>query len=182
MLIEYKPIDGFPGYRVGDDGSVWSQWRRTLPGLPWEMGADWYLLSPQILHRGHLRVRLYRNGESLLFMVHRLVLLHFVGPCPDGMEGCHDDGKPGNNAVGNLRWDTPKGNYADRHKHGTMIYGEDHHNNRLSKEQVFQIRASLAAGESQGSIARRFGVTRTSIRAIKTGVTWAWLKGEQQNA
>ena len=26
--VEYRDVPGWPGYRVGDDGSVWSLWKR----------------------------------------------------------------------------------------------------------------------------------------------------------
>lgn len=43
----------------------------------------------------------------------RLVLLAFVGPAPEGMECCHNDGNPGNNRLENLRWDTRSSNTLD---------------------------------------------------------------------
>jgi hypothetical protein len=49
--------------------------------------------------------------------VHRLVLEAFVGPCPDGMECCHEDGDSTNNRVDNLRWDTHEANVRERLEH-----------------------------------------------------------------
>ncbi|MGH8035083.1 MAG: HNH endonuclease signature motif containing protein, partial [Lysobacterales bacterium] len=51
--------------------------------------------------------------------VHRLVLEAFVGPCPDGMVGCHNDGDTRNNRLSNRRWDTPGSNNRDKQVHGT---------------------------------------------------------------
>lgn len=51
-------------------------------------------------------------------LLHRLVLLTFVGPCPEGMEGCHNDGDKLNNRLSNLRWDTRSSNAKDRTAHG----------------------------------------------------------------
>src|SRR5262245_45789478 len=34
--IEYRAIAGFPGYRVGSDGSVWSQRARNGRRKPWQ--------------------------------------------------------------------------------------------------------------------------------------------------
>ena len=50
--------------------------------------------------------------------VHVLVLEAFVGPCPDGLMACHNDGNPANNHLGNLRWDTAASNMQDRIVHG----------------------------------------------------------------
>lgn len=69
--------------------------------------------------KGYPRTGLSRAGKSKLVLVHRLILLAFVGPCPPGMEGCHEDGDPLNCTLANLRWDTPKANKADSIRHGT---------------------------------------------------------------
>jgi hypothetical protein len=51
-------------------------------------------------------------------LVHRVVLETFVGPCPDGMECCHNDDVKTNNRLDNLRWDTHDANVADKVKNG----------------------------------------------------------------
>lgn len=51
--------------------------------------------------------------------VHELMLTAFVGPCPDGMEGCHENGNGTDNVLPNLRWDTRSENTFDRVWHGT---------------------------------------------------------------
>ncbi len=57
---------------------------------------------------GHLGVSLWKNKEPKFFRVHQLVMETFIGPCPIGMEICHNDGNPANNNLDNLRYDTPK--------------------------------------------------------------------------
>jgi hypothetical protein len=52
-------------------------------------------------------------GGRLRKYIHRAVLEAFVGPCPEGMEACHNDSDPSNNHVSNLRWDTRFGNCQD---------------------------------------------------------------------
>src|SRR5215472_269740 len=36
--VDYRDIPGFPGYRVGDDGSIWSAWRKggRGPSYSWQ--------------------------------------------------------------------------------------------------------------------------------------------------
>lgn len=63
-------------------------------------------------------VPLYIEGRQTPKIVHRLVLESFVGPCPDGMEACHNDGNPHNNRLDNLRWDTHTENMYDVVRHG----------------------------------------------------------------
>jgi hypothetical protein len=49
--------------------------------------------------------------------IHGAVLEAFVGPRPEGMEACHNNGNPAANRLENLRWDTHAGTVADVHLH-----------------------------------------------------------------
>lgn len=69
--------------------------------------------------KGHLTIRLRRNGEGKPFFVHRLVMAAFVGPCPDGMVVCHNNGNGLDNRLDNLRYDTQSENMNDTKRHGT---------------------------------------------------------------
>jgi hypothetical protein len=51
-------------------------------------------------------------------MVHHLVLLAFIGPRPDGLQGLHFDDDASNNSLGNLRWGTPSANMHDCIRNG----------------------------------------------------------------
>ena len=111
----WRSVVGYEGwYEVSNEGNVRSVPRvarngRRFPGLP---------LAAQAHRDGHLRVPLYRNSEEKFFFVHRLVLAAFVGECPPGMQGCHNDGDSTNNRLSNLRWDTVSANARDRVRHG----------------------------------------------------------------
>lgn len=127
--IEYRPIDGYPGYRVGSDGSVWSRWRTSRKGK--NLTDTWHQLRPSVQKRRsegrrYRYLNLVRDGAAATFRLHRLILEAFVGPCPPGCETRHLDGDPGNNALSNLAWGTPAENTADRKKHGRIT-----HRNRL---------------------------------------------------
>lgn len=70
--------------------------------------------------RGYFRLGLSdAKGKRKSYGVHVLVLLAFVGPRPNGYEGCHFDGDPSNNRLSNLRWDSRSENQKDRARHGT---------------------------------------------------------------
>jgi DNA invertase Pin-like site-specific DNA recombinase len=97
------------------------------------------------------------------------------------MQGCHGDGDPSNNAVGNLRWDTPKGNHADRIRHGTNCPGEANGSAKLSADQVTTIRERAATGERHGEIAKDFGVHRPTVSRIVRGASWKHLTLEVNN-
>src|SRR5206468_529229 len=71
--VEYRPIEGHPGYRVGDDGSVWSCRHR---GRREHLLARWTRLRPGLSVKGYHHVTL---SSCTVFRVHRLVLEAFVG-------------------------------------------------------------------------------------------------------
>lgn len=148
-------------------------WKRLLR-------ADWKDLKPRRGPKGHLHVK-FRNGKkvSIARYVHRLVLEAFVGPCPAGMECCHEDGDPGNNRLTNLRWDTHAGNMQDAVRHGTMRGksrpGEAHPMVKLTAEQVAEIRRLRREGQKLKVIAARFRITTTQVSRIALGQSWGHL-------
>ena len=103
MTEQWKPVFGFEGlYEVSDHGNVKSRFKQLKPSLKKQCG--------------HMRVNICGKG----FYIHRLAMAAFIGPCPDGMEVCHNDGNPANNKLSNLRYGTRKENVADQIKHGVF--------------------------------------------------------------
>ena len=124
----------------------------------------------------HVRVRL----NSRKFYVHRLVLYAFCGPAPEGMECCHDDGNPLNNAIANLRWDSGKINQQDRIKHGTHAYGERHQCAKLNSNEVICILELTKTGIPSKEIAARAGISKATVSRIKNGQTWKQFFSERE--
>jgi hypothetical protein len=120
-MEEWRPVVGFEEfYQVSDAGQVQSLDRkvRRRHGLA-TLGGK--VLRPWTINTGRLCVSLFgEGGRQRRALVHHLVLEAFVGPCPPGQEGCHGNGDFTDNHVANLRWDTPKGNHADKRRHGTI--------------------------------------------------------------
>ena len=105
--------------------------------------------------------------------VQRLVLLAFVGPCPDGMECCHNNGIKTDNRLSNLRWDTRKANAADREHHGTTARGSKHGWSKLTEDDVREIRR-LYHEEAmvQEAIAALYDVVQATISDILARKRW----------
>lgn len=177
---QWKEIPEFPGYEASDHGKIRSYWKQSgkIGG-----GGKWFLSdNPQrILKPGKARrnpypiVILQKNHKRICMKVHRLILLAFIGPCPEGMEGCHKDGNRQNPRLDNLRWDTRAGNNIDRYRHGhyeTQPKGEAHPNSKLKKEDIIQIRKMIIQGISLADIGRSLDVSTSNICAISKGRTW----------
>ncbi len=176
--IEYRDISGFPGYRVGNDGTVWSCRPKNGHGPLW---GSWRLMKPVVSRnlnnpkgRFYKTVQLCRDGlRPKRKPVHLLVLTAFRGPCPNGMQGCHEDGDRFNNVLSNLRWDTVLKNHADKRIHGTMAQGERTGTSKLKAEQVSEIRAMYATGQfKQVELARRFDTSHRNISIIVRRMAW----------
>ena len=134
------------------------------------------LLSPKkTFENGKLKalsVVLYRDGKRFYKTIHRLVLEAFVGPCPEGLECAHYDGDPSNNCVENLRWDSHAANCADRVRHGTEAIGERNPSAILTETDVLLIRKNTCM-LSALELARRHGVSKSSIFGVRSGRTWS---------
>lgn len=104
--MDYRPIPGYEGrYSAGSDGSIKSH----LTGKT---------LRPYRARSGHLHVALHKDGVQRSQLVHRLVMLAFVGEPVHGQEVCHVDGNPGNNRIENLRYGSRSENVRDQVEHG----------------------------------------------------------------
>lgn len=56
--------------------------------------------------------------------VHRLVMLAFAGPCPEGMTVDHVDFNPANNVFGNLRYLDEEENRMRQERYEKERYGK----------------------------------------------------------
>lgn len=166
--VEYRDIDGFNGYRIGDDGSVWSK--------RYNKSGEWKRLKPIPTKKGRLRICFsLKDGGQLWRQVHHLVLEAFVGPRPEGMDGLHWDDDNQNNHLGNLRWGTPKENKVDaKRNHRLKFYrGNEHPMSILKVEDVVKIRSLVREGSKQTEVARMFGVSASTIWLIIHRKNWS---------
>ena len=174
MNESWKDIPGYEGfYQVSDKGRV-----RTVRRVVIRRNNSPHTVRSKLLHPwkidGYLFVALYKErGKPTCISIHRLVLLAFVGPCPEGMEACHfPDNNRTNNHIGNLRWDTKINNASDREIHGTHFRGENSSKAKLTEEKVRQIRKKLGTSQSMSSIGAEYGVNVATIRDIRDRTTW----------
>lgn len=173
-MENWKPVVGYEGfYEVSDLGNVRSLGRKikNSRGMRHINGR---VLS---IHKNQYRsqycsVNLSVDQKKERLYVHHLVLEAFVGPNPGDMQACHNDGNPTNNALSNLRWDTPKANSADKLLHGTDSRGEKSPTARITVDDVAEIRRR-AESEYHRSIADDYGLSRQQVGKIVRGERWA---------
>jgi hypothetical protein len=160
------------GYEVSNLGNVRSYF--TTHGV---IIDEPHILHQSISQKGRPIIRIRVGNIKKTFYIHRLVLEAFVGKCPMGMQACHFDDNKLNNRVENLRWDTWFNNVLDGLRNQTASRGEKQRSAKLTSEEVLDIRKRYAKGERSSSLAKDFGVTPTSIRAITSGRAWKHIGG-----
>ena len=171
MNMEIKEHPEFVGYGVSKDGRVWS--RRPLNGVG-PLSSEWREITPSPVRGGYLAFKACDgNGGIKTALVHAATLEAFIGPRPDGFHACHNNGVRTDNRIENLRWGTPKSNYADRDSHGTTARGERNGKAKLTAAKVLEIRAKYAAGGvSQRALAIEYGVSQLPIEQIIKRKLW----------
>jgi hypothetical protein len=198
---EWKKIDGFEHYEVSSHGRVRSKARSMMRSNPrWKHAQGQEITVGGRIIKGWIKknvrpglkkkpyavlVSLRENGKTYTLRLHRLVLGAFVGPCPKGKEGCHNDGNPLNNNIKNLRWDTRKANAHDSVRHGTyspppVLFGESHPNATISDSDVAQIRKIKYQRGLYSSLARKYNVAPITIRRIYKGDSRRFAKNEHE--
>ena len=165
--VSYRPIAGFSGYSVGDNGTVQSCRTRGGRIVPWRD------MSPQVDGSDRLFVGLRIGKKIHRSPIHRLVLEAFNGPWPDGCEICHNNGDHRDNRLCNLRWGTHTENCADREAHNRTAKGSRNGSSRLTEDQVREIRHRYASGlEDQYKLATAFNVGQSTINRIVRFEQW----------
>ena len=175
----WKPIPGYEGrYEVSSKGRVRSLTRVELrtyvdgrPSTP--INYKGKLLSLRPKGCGHMVVNL---GAKTHKLVHRLVLFAFVGPPGAGQECLHNNGKPADNRLENLRWGTRIENKNDERKHA-QIYGRRQGSTHLTVETIRQIKRELQTPgrPSQKILAKKYGVHVNTISNIARCYTHRWV-------
>jgi len=168
----WRPVVGYEGiYDVSSLGQV-----RSLPRNPEVRSRGYFprpgkILSPA-MRNNYPAVLLYKNRDREHVNVHTIVLEAFAGPRPDGMQASHLDGDTTNNASANLEWATPKQNNAEKLRHGTQLYGEDHHASKLTLEDVRTIIQMDANRCKLAEISEEVGISVSQVRNVLTGGSW----------
>lgn len=112
--VEYKPIQGFPGYMIGNDGTILSSKRSK--------GYIKTFTNP----KGYYFAYLYKDNKRHILALHRLVAIHFIENPNNYLCVNHKDENPANNHYSNLEWCS----YSYNRSYGTC---EDRRTKALSK-------------------------------------------------
>ena len=157
----WKPINNYDDYFVSNYGRI-----KSLKG------KNERILKITHNNFGYAQVCLSKNNKSKTFRLNRLVAEHFISN-PDNLPQVnHIDGNKDNNNVNNLEWCTASYNTKHAFDNNLCIKGEKHHLSKLTIDEVKFIKSSDL---SQRKLAKMFGVCKTTISNIKSGLAWSYV-------
>lgn len=149
----WKDIPGYEGYyQVSDLGNVRSVDRTINKPLKKMPKA-----------KGYLCVNLYKNTQMNQYLVHRLVLLAFVGSSP--LICNHIDGDKTNNHLSNLEYVT----YQENTNHAIAIGLMPA---KLTATDATAIRELHSQGKTIKWLSKTFGIDMKHVRDIINRVWW----------
>lgn len=167
----WKSIPGHPGYEVSDQGHVRSVDRFQDVVVNGKVQHRHYrgrnLKPAAYCKTGHLSLPLGRKTHGI--PVHRLVLLAFEGPCPEGKEVLHKNDVSTDNRLENLRYGTRTENILDTYKNRGRWKG-------FSEKEARQVLDMYEFGISKAEISRLTGVSQSSIGKLLNGGSYTWLQ------
>lgn len=121
LIEEWRTIPGYEGYyEVSNMGRVRSLDRIKRSGYGSTSKIKGKVLKPGRTLRGYTQVNLYKDGNSEMLLLHRIVAKVFI-PNNDSKEKRtvnHIDGNKENNCINNLEWATYSENHIHAFKHG----------------------------------------------------------------
>jgi len=164
--VQFRYVVSDDRYCVSDDGRIFSCVRRGG-----SLRNHWVQMNPTINTDGYAQVIL---GNRTKWRLHRLILSTFTRPPLSHECCCHANGKPSDNRLSNLRWDTHTGNMKDRIAHGTQYRGERCVLSSLTDREAEAIRVLRKRHPERLSgvvafLARWFAVGHFTISGIASG-------------
>lgn len=152
----FKTIPHYPNYEVSSEGVVRN--KTTGNNMKWIDNG-----------KGYKVVKLYNQDtpKGRLCLVHRLVMSSFL-PTEEKKDVNHKDGNKANNSLNNLEWVTKSEN--TRHAHMTALF-----TNKLTIEQVKEIKVLLKTSSAFNTIAQQYGVGHATIWKIANGILYDYV-------
>ena len=154
---QWKPVPNYEDYNVSSFGRVKSFKNGKVK-----------IMKPKLYMNGYLYIGVTKNNKQKAVLIHLLVARLFLQNNENKREVDHVDGVKFNNYVGNLRWSTSKENKAFAYQLGLMKVGENHHNSKLTNEQVIFIRENPEK-LTREQLAKKFNVDMATISNVQMG-------------
>jgi len=159
MKEEWRDMPEYGGlYKVSNTGKIFSRKTGRLRKLT-------------LNHDGYHRVALVYKGKRKSWMVHRLVMLLFVGP--SDLTVNHKDSNRSNNHLSNLEYMTHSENILHGYRQGNITQKGEHNPKCKTKEStVVEVWKLLQEGLKPKEVSEITGVSRSIVYDINSGKSW----------
>lgn len=137
---------------------------------------DCWLWKGDIGKDGYGRFEMKVESGYKTHRAHRISYMFFVDSIPDDKLICHSCDNTLCVNPNHLFLGTNQDNIDDRTKKNRQAKGEKVNTNKLTRQNVYQIREMIEQGYTLQKIASIFGVCDVAISSIKSGKSWKWLK------
>jgi len=169
----FKQVDGFPAYRVSDNGDIETSWQWGAFYAGMESEKKWKLIPIKFNKKGYCQLNLRDVcGKGRRTHLHRIIAETFISQ-PPFKNACvrHIDGNPKNNKANNLAWGTYLDNENDKIRHGT--HGLRITNSKLTSDSIALANRMREEGKTISEIAKYIGVSHPTISRLFSGKTWS---------
>lgn len=118
------------------------------------------------------------SGYGVIKIRHRLVraahlaLIYSGRPRPAGLSALHSCDNPPCCNPRHLSWGTQRKNNEERDERDRVRHGSTHRSAKLTESIAIDIRREVANGARQVDLARRYGVSKSTINQVIIGRTW----------
>lgn len=172
----WETVIGFDKYEVSNLGVVRSKAYVSINKRTPNKVIQEIILRPSNDGKGYMQVVLYdAQIKPKTFKVHKLVAIHFVHNPENKKTVNHINGVKKDNRAVNLEWATPSEN--TKHKYAIGLdsnKGIKHPSAKLTEQQVLDIRARFASGETDRSdLGSQYGVSPGHIFQIIKKISWS---------
>lgn len=183
---EWRPVKGWEDcFLVSSYGRLWSRTRENAyirAGVKVKEIIRGKIRTTKPTTNGYVLKRLEdrRTGRKQHVRMHVLVAEAFLPPPPSHDSVVHHiDHVKHNNNRDNLEWVSPKENleYAHKAERYPLHVSTSHPQSALTTDQVLDTLRLSREGNSGAEIARRFGVSKSTISNILTGRRYSDITG-----
>lgn len=182
IFVDIKGYEGL--YQISNLGRVKSLERQVIGKYNSIRTLKEFIMKPNIIKKGYLRIHLCKNGKMKHFLIHQLVASHFI-PNPNNFKCVnHKDECKTNNCVENLEWCDIEynNNYGTRNERLSVSFT----NNPNKSKQIIQLDKEYNIINEYPSIneAERNGFSHSKIidccrgkRKTHKGFIWKYKNG-----